>query len=90
MPLLETRADALDIEAFETMLASTAWASFQARVAVELERARATCENSLDAAAVTRAQGAAHALRMVLGLGPAMLKEMHAKPWAPSNKGHEP
>lgn len=77
------REDALDIEAFETMIASAPWAAFQARLSAELERARLTCEISRDHAEVAHAQGLVHALRVVAGLGPAMLHEMQQKTWRP-------
>ena len=79
------REDALDIEAFETMLRSMPFAAFLARVGAELERARDTCERSADAVELSRAQGKTSALRVVIGLGPAMLREMQGKPWRPSS-----
>jgi hypothetical protein len=77
------REDALDIEAFETMIASAPFAAFKTRVRVELGRAQVTCETSPDTAAILKAQGAAHALRVVLGLPDVMLKAMKEKNWKP-------
>lgn len=75
--------DALDVERFEDMIASAPFAAFKERVENELTRSRLTCETSLDLAAIQRAQGSAHALRVVLELPEGMLKAMKAKTWKP-------
>jgi hypothetical protein len=75
------RDDALDIEAFETMIASAPFAAFTSRVRDELRRHALTCETSPDSTAIIRAQGAAHALRVVLDLPQGMLKTMKDKTW---------
>jgi hypothetical protein len=75
------RQDALDIEAFDDMIASAPFAAFMLRVAAELDRARGTCETASARLLVVRAQGAAQALRAVVGLPERMAKEMKAKPW---------
>jgi hypothetical protein len=57
------------------MLASPPFALYRARIAAELERARTDCETQSDVA-LTRAQGAAKALRTALELPAIMLAEM--------------
>jgi hypothetical protein len=79
------RKDALDIEAFDDMIASAPFAAFLARVTAELDRARGTCETASARLLVVRAQGAAQALRAVVALPARMAQEMHAKPWKASN-----
>jgi hypothetical protein len=68
--------DALDRERFEDMLKSPPFAILAARIAAELERYRGECEKR-DGVELHRSQGAAAALRVVLGLPLAMLKEMN-------------
>jgi hypothetical protein len=72
------RTDALDTERFEAMVASPPFALLRARIAAELERARADCETQCELV-LTRAQGQAKALRTVLDLPASMLREMKAK-----------
>lgn len=70
------RLDALDIEAFETMLASEPFRFYRERVDIELARAQNDCENANDERELRRAQGAAKALRVVLALPEMILKTM--------------
>ncbi len=73
------RLDALDVEAFEKMLASRAFLTLKTRIADELLRAQTGCETAEDKRVLWRAQGAVKALRTVLGLPEQILKAM-AKP----------
>jgi hypothetical protein len=73
------RLDQIDREQFEAMLASAPFELLAARIAAELERARADCESQLDVIAVHRAQGAVKALRTALDLPKILLKEMSTK-----------
>jgi len=82
------RQDAIDIEALETMTASAPFALFMAAIDIELSRACGMCERGESYNDVLRAQGAAHALRAVVGLPKSMLSAMRKKVEPPlrSNK----
>lgn len=67
--------DALDRERFADMVASPPFQTLESRIRQELERYRGECEKR-DGVELHRSQGAAAALRVVLGLPAAMLKEM--------------
>lgn len=75
------RRDAIDIEAFETMIGSPAFALFMEHVDLELMRALATCETATDPNAIYRGQGAAHAIRAILRMPKAMQKKMVEGTW---------
>jgi hypothetical protein len=70
------RLDVLDIEAFEAMLGSPSFCLLKERIANELRRAQSDCESFNDVRELRRAQGAVRALRAVLTLPEAILKEM--------------
>jgi hypothetical protein len=74
--VVTNRLDALDTERFEAMLASPPFALLKARIAAELERARADCETHDERVVIARAQGQVKAFRTVLALPEIMLKEM--------------
>jgi hypothetical protein len=69
------RLDALDRERFKEMVDSAAFALYSARLMHELDRYRIECEVR-DGTELHRSQGAAAALRVVLGLPGTILKEM--------------
>lgn len=77
-----TRLDQLDAEALRDVIGSAPFALVQKRIASELERARTVCETCKDTIELYRAQGAALALRAVLGIPANLLAEMkkQAKP----------
>jgi hypothetical protein len=61
------------------MAESAAFARLWQRVDREMQRVCDACEQAESVADLRRAQGAARALRMVLGLPAAMLAEMRKK-----------
>ena len=71
--------EAIDREQFLKMLDSESWHLFVDRLRQELERHRTICETSGDAHEVTRAQGAAKALRTTLALPEILLAAMRGK-----------
>ena len=73
------RTDQLDVEAFKDMLESAPFRHFMARVAQELQRALSVTERAEEVLAIRRAQGAAAAIRTVLGLPEQLLGELKAK-----------
>lgn len=70
------RLDQLDAEQFRDMLASEPFQRVMARIRAELERARESCAGEDDELKLRRAQGAAAALRMALGLPEQILAEI--------------
>lgn len=74
-----TRADAIDEQHFREMTETEAFGIFLARVQAELARAVAACERAVSMPEVRKAQGAAMALRAVLGLPAAILAKLKPK-----------
>jgi hypothetical protein len=73
------RLDGLEAERFREMLASPPFALLTARLKAQLEREREACERSDDRTKLLRAQGAAAALRVALGLPGQLLTEITKK-----------
>ena len=71
-----SRLDQLDREAFRDMIASAPFQTLWKRVRAEHERAREACVAGDSVPAIRRAQGAAAALRSVLGMPEQLLGEM--------------
>jgi hypothetical protein len=67
--------DALDRERFQDMLNSPPFLLLRNRILEELQRYCQECE-ARDGVELHRSQGAARALRVVLGLPATMIKEM--------------
>jgi hypothetical protein len=74
-----TRLDDLDARRFKEMIDSAPFQLLWDRVAIERVRAGITCERGEGLVELRRAQGAAKALRTVLGLPEVLLSEMKAK-----------
>lgn len=73
---IKNRLDALDAEAFERMIDSEPFGLLKERITTELARAQADCESLAEERDLRRAQGAARALRAVLGLPDVILNSM--------------
>jgi hypothetical protein len=71
-----TRLDGIDAQRFQAMIESPSFAILRLRIETELERASGNCERSDSELGMRRAQGAAYALRAVLGLPAMILAEM--------------
>jgi hypothetical protein len=70
------RLDEIDLARLRGMVASAPFQLLQARIQGELTRALTTCERSDSAIEVSRAQGAAAALRTALGLPAKIVAEV--------------
>jgi len=73
---ITNRLDALDVEAFEKMLDSKPFHVYRERISAELARAQSDCESLLEERQLRQAQGAARALRAVLGMPDMILKSI--------------
>lgn len=76
---VKNRLDALDVEAFEKMLASDSFLILKMRIAGEVVRAQNDCESLVDERELRRAQGAVRALRAVLALPAMILQNMNKR-----------
>ena len=75
----QPKPDSVDAKLMRDMLGSSSFQLILTRVNAELVRAVGTCERSVEGIEIYRAQGAAAALRMVLGIPNQILTEIAKK-----------